>query len=160
MLDDKMDAKIADFGEAVDIHEKRKDPEVDGSELLPNSDEEFDSNFERRGSFKGTVNYMSPEMYSQSSTSLTGDIFAFGSVLFKMATGSVPFKGQTPEEVKKSVIPCFYSWPQGITVDSDLKDLIERILVSDPKKRLGCPNTNYDMEAMKAHPFFSAIDWS
>jgi serine/threonine protein kinase len=112
MLDDKMDAKLADFGEAVDILEKTKDQAVDGSELLPNSDEDFDPNFERRGSFKGTVNYMSPEMYSSSSTSLTGDIFAFGSVLFKMATGSVPFKGQTPEEVKKNVIPCSFSWPQ------------------------------------------------
>lgn len=129
MLDDKMDAKIADFGEAVDIHEKTKNQTVDGSELLPNSDDDFDPNFERRGSFKGTVNYMSPEMYQLSSTSLTGDIFAFGSVLFKMATGGVPFKGQTPEEVKKSVIPCAYNWPSEINVDPDLKDFVDRILV-------------------------------
>jgi serine/threonine protein kinase len=77
MLDENFDAKICDFGEAVDIKEKSSytdDGDIDGSELLPEagSNELEEKKAEpalvkdvlaRRGSLTGTINYMAPEMY-------------------------------------------------------------------------------------------------
>jgi serine/threonine protein kinase len=91
---------------------------------------------------------------------LTTDIWALGLMMFKAATGKAAFKGVTLEEVKPKVLACNYEWPENVEVDSDLKDLIQKILVPDPKERFGCPGTDHDIEAMKKHPFFKGINWN
>ena len=39
----------------------------------------------------------------------------------------------------------------------DLKDLITRLTIKDPTKRLGCGELG--APDLKAHPFFKDIDW-
>ena len=120
----------------------------------------MDPNFGRRGTLAGTLNYMAPEMLDGQQTTLATDVWALGNMMFKMATGSVPFKGTELHVVKQKACSCVFEWPQNMEVDPDLKDFIERIIVPDPMKRFGAPGTSHDINAMKKHPFFKGIDWS
>ena len=47
-------------------------------------------------------------------------------------------------------------WP--VDLDEEARDLIEKILVLDPSKRLGAQGTSHDIKAMYAHPYFNGIN--
>jgi serine/threonine protein kinase len=46
-------------------------------------------------------------------------------------------------------------------LDKDAKDLLEKLLVKDPKLRFGngAIGSGNDIEALKSHPFFKGIKW-
>lgn len=47
----------------------------------------------RKGTQVGTVNYMAPEMIQNNQAYLATDLWAFGCIIFKMLSGTVPFEG-------------------------------------------------------------------
>jgi serine/threonine protein kinase/Tol biopolymer transport system component len=56
------------------------------------------------GSVVGTIQYMSPEQIEGREADARSDIFAFGSVLYEMATGSRPFQGKSQISLASSIL--------------------------------------------------------
>jgi serine/threonine protein kinase/Flp pilus assembly protein TadD len=92
MVDKRGNLKILDFGLAK-IHK----PEAV-------NDFEFLTTMTQPGVVMGTVPYMSPEQIQGQSADRRSDIFALGVVLFSIATGKLPFKGNSPAEIFSSIL--------------------------------------------------------
>jgi TolB-like protein len=90
-------AKILDFGLAKMIGRYSGV----GNDLPTES---LDNNLTRPGSVIGTVAYMSPEQVRGEELDPRSDLFSFGALLYEMATGSLPFPGETSGVVFEAIL--------------------------------------------------------
>jgi Tol biopolymer transport system component len=89
------------------------------------------------GRIVGTVAYMSPEQAEGKAVDHRTDIFSLGVVLYEMATGERPFKGETALSVLSSIMK---DTPKSVTelnpaVPRDLARIVRHCLVKDPDHR-------------------------
>ncbi len=90
-----------------------------------------------QGTIVGTVQYMSPEQIEGKEADARSDIFAFGVVLYEMATGKRPFEGRSQIKVASAILedePQLASAVQP-AVPQVLSRVITRCLAKDPEKR-------------------------
>ena len=88
----------------------------------------------------GTVSYMSPEQVRGRELDARSDLFSFGTVLYEMATGSLPFQGETEAVVFEAILNRSPVPPLQINADLHPKipPIILRALEKNPDLRYQC----------------------
>jgi hypothetical protein len=113
LLDDRMKAKLVDFGLATFAHQKGAD------------------------AIWGTPYYISPEKIRRMRADARSDIYSLGATLYHALAGRPPFEGETPIEVVKARLdaPAQLLGAVRTDIDPDIERIIARMMEIDPSMR-------------------------
>uniref|UniRef100_A0A7S1SVZ9 Protein kinase domain-containing protein n=1 Tax=Tetraselmis chuii TaxID=63592 RepID=A0A7S1SVZ9_9CHLO len=108
----------------------------------------------------GTYLYVAPEVISDRNyNGKNADIWSCGVILYSMLVGQYPFerpedkaKGVTEHQklqnVMKRILAVDYKFPKQVKISEACHDIMTKILVRDPNKRL-------TLQGIQAHPFYT-----
>jgi TolB-like protein/tetratricopeptide (TPR) repeat protein len=127
-------AKILDFGLAK--LERRGGPGAGALENEATIGVE-DQHLTTPGSAMGTVAYMSPEQARGEELDARTDLFSLGVVLYEMATGVLPFRGETAALIYKGILDLQPAAPSAMNpeVPAELERIILKALEKDREAR-------------------------
>jgi len=109
-----MEIKLGDFGLATKL--------------------EFDG--ERKRTICGTPNYIAPEILEgKNGHSYEVDIWSFGVIAYTLLIGKPPFETNDVKTTYKRIKMNAYSFPEHVIISNPAKNLITKILNTDPTKR-------------------------
>jgi len=126
-------AKILDFGLAKLIYDRRAALETVGGDAATIAPLQLTS----PGTAVGTIAYMSPEQARGEELDARSDLFSFGAILYEMATGELPFAGNTSAVVFQGILdrnprPAVELNP---SIPFKLHEIIDKALEKDPDLR-------------------------
>lgn len=114
-----------------------------------------DGKLARTNTFCGTREYVAPEMLRGDPYDTTIDFWTYGILLYEMLSGRTPFYSADHSEIYKRIEKSSICYPRNLS--NEVKNLISKLLVREPEKRLGA--TRGGISVLKEHPWFEAIDW-
>lgn len=112
LLDKDLNVKICDFGWSAEYYEGVN-----------------------RETLCGTYEYMAPEVFFRNKQTKKTDIWALGVLLYELFHGYAPFRGTRMDFVMQAIMKNVIAFKK--LLNPDIKDLILKILIFDPKKRPG-----------------------
>ena len=143
LIDEEGFIKLCDFGSCtrINLNKKTKD-------------------------FAGTIYYASPEMIAGIGYDQMTDWWSFGILIYELLTGNVPFISHDKTRIFELIEMTEIKFPNEIYNENnekelfypskEIKDLIEKLLIKDPNKRLGKKN---GIEEIKTHSFYRDLNF-
>ena len=129
MIDADGSPKILDFGlaKAVAPYKTTGDGKT----------ESITQELTKAGTIVGTVTYMSPEQIRGETVDSRSDVFSFGILLYRMATGIPPFEGKTQVSTLARILESQPEPPHARNdqVPPELERIIDKCLQKDPNDR-------------------------
>ncbi|RZC35167.1 aurora kinase A [Asbolus verrucosus] len=101
----------------------------------------------RRTTLCGTLDYLPPEMVMGKTHNEKVDLWSLGVLCFEFLTGKPPFEAVSYEESYRNISKAYYKFPP--YVSEGAQDLIKRLLVVNPNKRL-------ELDEVLRHPWIVA----
>ncbi|XP_059638016.1 protein kinase PINOID 2 [Cornus florida] len=118
----------------------------------------------RSKSFVGTHEYLAPEVISGQGHGSAVDWWTFGVLLYELLYGKTPFKGENNEKTLINILKQPLVFPRiGVSSSKEyeemvkVQDLISKLLVKNPKKRIGSLKGSVEI---KRHEFFKGVNWA
>ena len=104
----------------------------------------------------GTPDYIAPEILLQNPHSFTADYWSLGCMIYEFLIGVPPFHADSEGEIFKNILRGEYDTSDDIFegISHDSIDLIQKLLVQDPEKRLGSKG----IQEIFDHPWLKGVD--
>ncbi|XP_053696466.1 3-phosphoinositide-dependent protein kinase 1 [Sabethes cyaneus] len=162
LLDENFHTMIADFGSA-----RIGDTEIDYNSSNDSEKEKSDSDSDegkkcqkylkhKRGSFVGTAQYVSPEIIKGKPSNRASDLWSLGCIIYQLVAGVPPFRGPNDYLIFQKITKLELEFSSDF--DDGAKDLVSKLLVLDPKNRLGAED-NLPYASIRNHYFFEKMDF-
>ncbi|KAJ3403931.1 hypothetical protein CcCBS67573_g07512 [Chytriomyces confervae] len=103
--------------------------------------------------FCGTPAYMAPEIIMKAGYTKAVDWWSLGTVCYELMAGYSPFQADSALSIYERILNYEMRWSSQI--GDVAKDLLSKLLQSNPGKRLGINGAR----EIKAHPWFRTVSW-
>lgn len=125
--------KLSDFGWSVQINQNQNQNQIHNQTQTQKTPHQKKQK-QKRLTICGTLDYLPPEMIESKSHDFSVDIWALGILCYELLVGKPPFEAINRNITYEKIAKVDIKYPSNLDVDAI--DLISKLVVKDPNKRL------------------------